>query len=166
MTYAVIMAGGVGSRFWPQSRRSRPKQFLKVFGDASLLQQTRTRLDGFIPPERTLVVTNRAYVDQTRAQLPDVPPAFVLAEPEARNTAPAIAFAAARLRKASPEAVMVVLPADHFIGDEPRFREILAAAVEKAREPGAIVTIGITPTHPATGYGYIHFDPTARSDEK
>ncbi len=158
MEYAVIMAGGVGSRFWPASRRAHPKQFLKVFGDQTLIQQTVSRLDGLVPPERCYVVTNEAYVEKTREQLPQVPAANILAEPMSRNTAPCINFAAAELSRHDPEAMMIVLPADHVIEDEERFRSVLRVAIEKAREPGALVTVGINPTHPATGYGYIQFD--------
>lgn len=157
MTYAVIMAGGIGSRFWPASRRERPKQFLKVFGDETMIQQTVGRLEGLIPPERCYIVTNERYVDQTRTQLPDIPPENILAEPLSRNTAPCINFAAVSLAK-DPEAVMVVLPADHVIRDVDRFRRCLQVAIDAASEPGALVTVGINPTHPATGYGYIQFE--------
>ena len=162
--YAVIMAGGVGSRFWPRSRRARPKQFLDVLGPASLIQNTQARLQGLVPPERTLVVTHADYVGQTREHLPAVPAANVLAEPIARNTAPCIALAAARLVAEDPDATMVVLPADHLVANVGRFQEVLRAAVARAetpseRGPGPLVTIGIRPTHPETGYGYIQYDP-------
>lgn len=158
MVYAVIMAGGVGSRFWPASRRAQPKQFLSVFGEHTLIQQTVARLDGLVPPDRCYVVTNEAYVEQTREQLPDIPAQNVLAEPMSRNTAPCINYAAVTLQKVDPDAVMVVLPADHVIRDEEQFRDVLRVAIDAAAEPGALVTIGINPTHPATGYGYIQFD--------
>ena len=158
MEHAIIMAGGVGSRFWPASRRAHPKQFLRVFGDRTLIQQTIDRLDGLVPPERCYVVTNEAYVDETRKQLPKLPVENILAEPMSRNTAPCINFAAAELTRRDPEAIMIVLPADHVVKDEKRFRSVVRVAVAKAREPGALVTIGINPTHPATGYGYIQFD--------
>ncbi|NNE46514.1 MAG: mannose-1-phosphate guanylyltransferase [Rhodothermales bacterium] len=155
--YAVIMAGGVGSRFWPESRHARPKQFLKVLGDDTLIQRTVARLDGFIPPSRCFVVTNEEYVAQTREQLEHVPPENIIAEPIGRNTAPCILYAAIKLIARDPDAVMVVLPADHLIQQVDRFHEILRVAAEKAAEPGALVTIGITPDFPATGYGYIQF---------
>lgn len=158
MTYAVIMAGGIGSRFWPRSRRARPKQFLSVFGDATLLQNTVARLEGFIPPERCFVVTNARYVEQTREQLPGLPPENILGEPISRNTAPCIAFAAHRLAAIDPEATMVVLPADHVIADVAAFHDVLRAAVDQSAEQGALVTIGIEPTYPATGYGYVQFE--------
>lgn len=161
MTYAVIMAGGIGSRFWPQSRKARPKQFLNVFGDATLIQNTVARLQGLIPPERCFVVTHERYVEQTRDQLPALPEENILAEPISRNTAPCIVYAALRLLKQDPEATMVVLPADHLIQNVRRFHTVLSAAIEKAQEPGALVTIGITPTHPETGYGYIQYEPSS-----
>ncbi|GIV62087.1 MAG: mannose-1-phosphate guanylyltransferase [Rhodothermaceae bacterium] len=166
-TYAVIMAGGIGSRFWPKSRLDHPKQFLNVFGDATLIQNTVARLQGLIPPERCFVVTHERYVAQTREQLPAVPPENILAEPMSRNTAPCIAYAAVRLRALDPEATMVVLPADHVITNVQQFHRVLRTAIETAQEPGALVTIGITPTYPATGYGYIQFDgnPDTLSDE-
>lgn len=158
MLYAVIMAGGIGSRFWPKSRRARPKQFLDVFGETTLIQDTVARLGDLVPPERCLVVTHERYVAQTQEQLPDVPARNILAEPQSRNTAPCIAFAAATLLKRDPEATMMVLPADHDIRNTARFLEVLRVAVEKAQTPGALVTIGLHPTYPATGYGYIQFD--------
>ena len=157
-TYAVIMAGGIGSRFWPRSRQAHPKQFLNVFGDATLIQNTVARLQGMIPPEHCLVVTHERYFAQTRDQLPAVPAENILAEPLSRNTAPCIAYAAVRLLARDPDALMVVLPADHVIRNARQFHEVLQTAIEKAREPGALVTIGISPTHPATGFGYIQFD--------
>jgi mannose-1-phosphate guanylyltransferase len=158
MTYAVIMAGGVGSRFWPQSRQAHPKQFLRVLGEATLIQNTLARLQGLIPPERCFIVTHERYVEQTRDQLPAVPAENILAEPISRNTAPCIAYAAAHLKQLDPEATMVVLPADHVITNTRRFHEVLRAAIDTAEEPGSLVTIGIQPTHPETGYGYIQFD--------
>ena len=157
-THAVIMAGGIGSRFWPASRQARPKQFLNVFGDATLIQNTAARLQGLAPPERQFVVTNARYTEQTTRQLPAVPAENVLAEPVGRNTAPCIAYAATVLHARDPEAMMIVLPADHVIRDVRRFHDTLGAAVEQAQEPGALVTLGIEPTHPATGYGYIQYE--------
>ncbi|MBE2186166.1 MAG: mannose-1-phosphate guanylyltransferase [Rhodothermales bacterium] len=160
MLYAVILAGGVGSRFWPQSRQSFPKQFLSIGGERTLIQDTVDRLDGLVPPERVFVVTGTRYLDETRRQLPEVPEENLLAEPLARNTAPAIAFAAAHLYARDPDATLVVLPADHVVTSVSRFHEVLDAAIEQAQTPGALVTIGIAPTHPETGYGYLQFDGT------
>ena len=158
MTYAVIMAGGIGTRFWPKSRKAHPKQFMNVFGDATLIQNTMARLQGFVPPERCLVVTHERYVEKTRQQLPAVPADNILAEPISRNTAPCIAYAALELHERDPDATMVVLPADHVIRNVERFHASLDVAVEKAQESNVLVTIGISPTHPATGYGYLQFD--------
>ncbi|MEM1126090.1 MAG: mannose-1-phosphate guanylyltransferase [Bacteroidota bacterium] len=160
MTYAVIMAGGIGSRFWPASRKGFPKQFLQVFGEATLIQNTVARLQGLIPPERCLIVTHERYIELTRQQLPAVPPENILAEPISRNTAPCIAFAAMRLMQEDPDATMVVLPADHVISNVRAFHKVLGAAIQQAQTPGTLVTIGINPTHPATGYGYIQFEGT------
>lgn len=158
MTYAVIMAGGIGTRFWPKSRKAHPKQFMNVFGDATLIQNTMARLQGFVPPERCLVVTHERYVEKTKKQLPALPDENILAEPISRNTAPCITYAAVELHERDPDATMIVLPADHVIRDVRRFHESLDTAVEKAQEDDALVTIGIKPTHPATGYGYLQFD--------
>jgi mannose-1-phosphate guanylyltransferase len=156
-TYAVIMAGGVGSRFWPRSRQDAPKQFLDVFERASLIQNTFARLQPLVPAERCYVVTNERYIVQTREHLPAVPEENILAEPASRNTAPAIAFAAAHLHALDPDATMVVLPADHVIRNVAAFQNVLEAAIAKAEESDALVTIGIEPTHPETGYGYIQY---------
>ena len=166
MLYAVIMAGGVGSRFWPRSRKASPKQFLRFSGDRSLIQTTMDRLAPIVPPERVLVVTHARYAEQTQQQLPDMPRENILAEPIARNTAPCIAFAAAHLAARDPQATMLVLPADHVIRDQKAFEHVVAVAVQKAQTPGALVTIGIEPTHPETGYGYIQYEaPEGESGE-
>jgi len=153
--YAVIMAGGSGTRFWPLSRRAWPKQFLALAdSEESLLQSTVRRISGLVPSERILVVTSERHSDATRKQLPELPPENVLAEPAARNTAPCVAWAAAHVSARSPQAVMMVLPADPHIGDEAAYRSLLSRAAEAARTEG-IVTIGVSPTRPETGYGYI-----------
>ncbi|HEX8299916.1 MAG TPA: mannose-1-phosphate guanylyltransferase [Rubricoccaceae bacterium] len=161
--YAVIMAGGVGSRFWPSSRRAHPKQFLDVFGEASMIQNTFARLQPLVTPERVFVVTNTDYAAKTREHLPAIPVENILAEPVARNTAPCVALAAARLHALDPDATMIVLPADHVITNVARFHDVLAAAVEAAQGPAVegerpLVTLGIRPAHPETGYGYLQFD--------
>jgi len=157
-TYAVIMAGGIGSRFWPRSRRENPKQFLNVINDTTLIQNTVSRLQGLIPPENCYVVTHERYVDQTCEQLPAVPRENILAEPISRNTAPCIAYAAIQLLARDPDATMIVLPADHVIQNVRAFHEVLRTAIEAAQEPRSLITIGITPEYPATGYGYIQYD--------
>ena len=159
MVHAVMMAGGIGSRFWPRSRRSNPKQFLSILGDDTLIQATVARLAGIVPTENIHIVTNERYVEQTRNQLPALPPENVLAEPISKNTAPCITFAAQVIHAKDPEAVMVVLPADHIIRDVRLFHDTLKVGIDKAAEEGSLVTIGIEPTYPATGYGYVQFDP-------
>jgi mannose-1-phosphate guanylyltransferase len=152
------MAGGVGRRFWPLSRVERPKQFLKFFGDRSLLQMTVDRMRPLMPAENILIVTNERYLEQTAEQLPEIPTANILLEPVSRNTAPCIAFGAGIVHRDHPNAVMLVLPADHLVQDVPAFHEVLRLAIRAAEEPGALVTIGIRPNRPATGYGYIEFE--------
>lgn len=155
MVYSVIMAGGVGTRFWPRSRESNPKQFLNLFGETSMIQQTVERLGGFIEPQEVVVVTNRDYVNLVKKQLPSVNESFIIGEPVARNTAPCIASAAALLHKKDPESVMIVLPADHRVGKPEEFKKVLQTAVNTATKENGLVTIGIKPSWPETGYGYI-----------
>ncbi len=153
--FAVIMAGGSGTRFWPASRKKLPKQFLAVGGKRSLIAETAARLGTLVPPERRLVVAGQEHVALVRKALRNLPPENVLAEPVARNTAPCVAWAALEVEKRSPGAVHAVFPADHVIGPARTFRKTLQAAAEEARTSGALVTFGIRPTFPATGYGYI-----------
>jgi len=155
--HAVILAGGVGSRFWPLSRLERPKQFLSVFGERPLLEETLSRLPHRLPPERIWVVTSRLHVERTRQLLPWLPAGNVLGEPLGRNTAAAVGLAALRLRAADAEATMVVLPADHYIGDDEEFLCTLERAVSASRG-GRLVTLGIAPDRPETGYGYIQHE--------
>jgi mannose-1-phosphate guanylyltransferase len=152
--YALIMAGGTGSRLWPRSRTQRPKQFLDITGDLTMLQQSQRRLLPLIPIERTLIATNRQYVEIVSRQLPEIPPENILGEPTGRGTAAAIGLAAVNLRKRSPNAVMAVLTADHLIKKTDVFRQVLMAAADVATEDW-LVTLGITPSYPETGYGYI-----------
>jgi mannose-1-phosphate guanylyltransferase len=153
--WAVIMAGGSGTRFWPASRRAVPKQFLRVAGNRTLIQETAARLGDLIPPERRLVVAGVDHVALVRKQLPKIPPENVLAEPTGRNTAPCVAWAALEIARRSPDSVQVVLPSDHVIRPAPEFRKLLRAAADEAAQSQALVTFGIRPTFPATGYGYI-----------
>ena len=162
--FCLIMAGGVGRRFWPLSRVERPKQFLKFFGERSLLQMTVDRMRALIPPTQCLIVTNERYLEQTQQQLPEVPRENILLEPVSRNTAPCIAFGASLVHRIRPDAVIVVLPADHLIQDIASFHEALETAIEKASIPGTLVTIGIRPARAATGYGYIEFDLESSTD--
>lgn len=153
--YIVILAGGSGTRFWPLSRKRMPKQLISVFGGRSMLQRTVERV---IPlnPKRILVVTNALQAAETARQLESLTtiPIDIIAEPKARNTAPAIGLAASIIARYDPDGVMVVLPADHYIVQENRFRDVLREAVKTALD-GTLVTLGITPTRPETGYGYI-----------
>lgn len=155
MLHAVIMAGGSGTRFWPESRTHRPKQLLPVTGGRAMLAETALRLDPLIPFERTWVVTNALQVQGVRRALPELPVSNVLVEPCARNTAPCVALAAAVLLESDSEAVMAVLPADHAVEPDEDFRRALAAGAAAAAEKGVFVTFGIPPSFPATGYGYI-----------
>jgi len=155
--YAVILAGGIGSRFWPLSRSTTPKQLLSVVGDESLLQATIKRLNPLIPPEKVFVVTNEEQAELIRIHLSyegeSLSPGYIV-EPMGRNTAPAIGLAALRLYEIDPEAVMAVLPADHIIRDNENFRDHLVKGADLARK-GHLVTFGVIPTTPETGYGYI-----------
>lgn len=158
---AVIMAGGKGERFWPKSRVQCPKQFLSLTGDGeTMLQKTFRRIRGIVPPERIYIVTNGEYMTLVQEQLPEIPEQNLLREPAARNTAPCIALAAAVIEKRLGESVMLVLPADHLVRHESLCADVLCRAAAAAEETDALVTIGITPTYPETGYGYIAFSRT------
>ena len=152
--FAVIMAGGSGTRFWPLSRNARPKQLVQIIGDGTMIQTTVARLQPFIPPERVLVITTAALAEETRKQLPMLKPEHVIAEPVGRDTAACVCLAALVVEKMSPGATMILLPADQVIRPADQFQKALAAGVEVARG-GNLVTYGITPRFPATGYGYI-----------
>ena len=158
--FGVIMAGGVGSRFWPASTEETPKQFLDLTGEGkSLLRQTFERLAGFIPEERILVVTNRKYREKIARELPELPVGNILTEPAMRNTAPAVLYSANRIFTIDPDALMVVTPADHYIRNKEAFQADMRYAADFARKNDALMTIGIPPHSPHTGYGYIEFDP-------
>lgn len=154
-TYAVIMAGGVGSRFWPSSRAATPKQLLDLTGSGrTMIAATAERLQPDVPPERVFVVTGRVTLDAVRAALPDLPPGNVLAEPQGRNTAPCIGWAAVHVARRDPAGVLAVMPSDHLVADRAAFMAAVRTAVGAARG-GALVTFGITPDRPETGFGYI-----------
>lgn len=153
--HPVIMAGGSGTRFWPLSRRTRPKQFLPLTSPKPLLVDTLERLSPLTKPEDAFVVCGPVHAEPVRAMLPALPASQLLVEPVARNTAPAIGLAALHVHARDPEGVLLVLPSDHHIDDTARFRETLSAAAALAGE-GFLTTIGITPTRPETGFGYIH----------
>lgn len=164
MVYAVIMAGGSGTRFWPKSTSSLPKQFLNLFGDGTMIQNTAKRIEDIIPQERIIVVTNEKYVSIVRDQLPKVPQDNIVGEPVAKNTAPCVAIAAELIRKKDPNGVMVVLPADHHITEPEKFTNILSSAVAKAESGDFLVTIGVEPSRPETGFGYIHSDSSSKEE--
>ncbi|MFZ4395597.1 MAG: mannose-1-phosphate guanylyltransferase [Kiritimatiellia bacterium] len=153
--YAVIMAGGRGERFWPLSTAARPKQFLTLFGGKTLLAQAVDRLAGLIPPERILVITSRDLVDATRAAASNLPAANIIGEPVGRDTAAACALACALVTQRDPQGVVCILTADQLMADVVTFRQILADSVAVATARAVIVTIGIQPTYPSTGFGYI-----------
>ena len=157
------MAGGIGSRFWPMSRQSRPKQFLDILGTGkSFIRHTFERFEKLIPAENFLVVTNRRYKELVLEHLPELRPEQILCEPVGRNTAPCIAYAAYTLLKRDPEAEMVVTPSDHLILNEEDFRAIIRECMEFAVANDALMTVGIKPTRPETGYGYIQVSDDSR----
>lgn len=162
MTFAVILAGGWGERLWPMSTRGRPKQLLTLTGDTSLVRSTLLRISPLVAVRRTLVVTNVSLRELIASELPEVPRERVIGEPVGKNTAPAIALAAHLVLAEDPEAVMVVLPADHIIRDDRAFRAAIATAISTAERLGALVTLGIRPSRDETEYGYIEAgDPSA-----
>jgi mannose-1-phosphate guanylyltransferase len=155
------MAGGVGTRFWPRSREKFPKHLLEIIGKGTMLQNTVKRLETLVSPENVFIVTNRLQRAHIVKQLPNVPEQNIIVEPVGRNTAPCIGLAAFHVRRVDPAAVMIVLPADHMIQNVDEFRRVLNVAVETADVSKSLVTVGIKPTHPETGYGYIQFDQEA-----
>jgi mannose-1-phosphate guanylyltransferase len=156
--YAIIMAGGVGTRFWPYSRSSYPKQFLDILGTgSSLLQLTYKRFSKHFLKENIYVVTNQAYIGLVKSQIPDISDHCVLGEPSAKNTAACIAFASSKIHKTNTHSICVVAPSDHLILDESQFMEHLNGAMEYAQKNDALITLGIRPNRPDTGYGYIQY---------
>ena len=162
--HLVIMAGGVGSRFWPMSSVDCPKQFIDILGvGRSLLQLTYDRFKGICPDENVWVVTNQKYETLVREQLPNVPADHVLLEPCRRNTAPCIAYVSWRIKSQDPNANVVVTPSDHIVADGDEFRRIIKTCMKFTAETDAIVTLGMSPTRPETGYGYIQADLSTAS---
>jgi mannose-1-phosphate guanylyltransferase len=158
MLHAMIMAGGGGTRFWPRSRTARPKQFLAMSGERTLLQMALDRLEACgLPPQRSWILTGQAYLEETARQLPGLPASHIVGEPTGRDTAPCVGLGAALIAREDPDAVILVTPADHVIEPLREFARAVHAAEALAVElPGSLVTFGIAPTFPSTGYGYIH----------
>lgn len=159
--YCIIMAGGIGARFWPLSRQNNPKQFIDILGTGeTLIQTTFKRFTTVCPPENIYIVTNEIYKDQVLSQLPLVSEEQVLCEPARRNTAPCIAYANYRILQRNPEANIVVAPSDHIILKEDIFTEVITSALKASAENDWLLTLGIQPSRPDTGYGYIQFEET------
>ncbi len=152
------MAGGSGTRFWPLSRKKTPKQVLSITGQNSLLRDTVERITGLIPRERTLIVTNRLQTKAIKPLLPEMTDDNYILEPSSRNTAPCIGLAATHLLRKDPDAIMLVMPSDHLVREADAFRNVISKGVEVVYKHDALVTIGIPPTRPETGYGYVQFD--------
>jgi len=162
--HLVIMAGGVGSRFWPMSTAEKPKQFIDVLGvGRSLLQLTIDRFEGICDAKNVWIVTNKRYEEIVREQLPDVPADHILLEPCRRNTAPCIAYVSWRIKSQDPKANIVVTPSDHIVTNGEEFRRVVTSCLKFTGETDAIVTLGMKPTRPETGYGYIQADLRAAS---
>lgn len=164
MNHLVIMAGGLGSRFWPMSTPDHPKQFIDVLGvGRSLMQLTYDRFKGICEPENVWIVTNADYVQTVHEQLPEVPVGNILSEPCRRNTAPCIAYVSYRIKSKDANANIVVTPSDHVVVNVQEFQRVISGALQFAGETDAIVTLGMKPTRPETGYGYIQADMSAQS---
>lgn len=162
--HLVIMAGGVGSRFWPMSTEETPKQFIDVLGvGRSLLQLTRDRFESVVPHDNIWVVTNRKYVHMVQQQLPDMPTNHILCEPCRRNTAPCIAYVSWRIKAQDPKANIVVTPSDHIVTDPVEFRRVVSECLDFTADSDAIVTLGMKTSRPETGYGYIQADLSSSS---
>lgn len=162
--YALIMAGGVGSRFWPRSKEKTPKQLIKIFGDKTMIQDTVGRLEGVIPKENIFIITNKVQREEIIKQLPEIPVKNILEEPFGRNTAACIGLASIMIEEKSKDAITIVLPADHIIKDKVSFQKTITSAAKFANESKGLVTIGIIPTRPEIGYGYIQIDDSIVTD--
>ena len=164
-TYVAIMAGGIGSRFWPMSRTDFPKQFLDILNiGRTLIQGTFDRFVNFVPAENIYVVTSEQYKHIVAKQLPEIPVENILCEPSRKNTAPCVAYVSHKLMQLNPEANLICAPADHIILEPENFKNICLDALKFTSHIKALVTLGIKPTHPNTGYGYIQYEPHAVSD--
>ena len=163
--YVAIMAGGIGSRFWPMSRTHMPKQFLDILNTGkTLIQWTFERFSAFIPMENIFIVTNESYAPIVQEQLPELPRENIVSEPSRKNTAPCIAYISYKIHKQNPEANLICAPADHLIMDGTAFRKVCLEALQFVDKHPALLTLGIKPTRPDTGYGYIQYETEAVSD--
>ncbi|MFM9910223.1 MAG: mannose-1-phosphate guanylyltransferase [Chitinophagaceae bacterium] len=163
--YVAIMAGGIGSRFWPMSRTNFPKQFLDILGTGrTLIQATFDRFKNFIPAENIFIVTSNEYINIVKKQLPDLPLDNILGEPSRKNTAPCIAYISFKLLQLDPQASLIVAPADHLILDPIAFKKVCLEALAFVNKDNAFITLGIKPTYPNTGYGYIQYEQHAVTD--
>lgn len=164
--FCVIMAGGIGSRFWPMSRTSQPKQFIDILGSGeTLIQQTFRRFERVCPSENIYIVTNEIYRNQIKQQIPHIKDEQIVCEPARRNTAPCIAYANYKIHHINPDANIIVAPSDHIILKEDEFVEVITKALEATKENDWLVTLGITPSRPDTGYGYIQFNESTKWDK-
>ncbi len=165
--YAIVMAGGIGSRFWPSSKANNPKQFIDILGiGESLFQTTFKRLSGLIPEENIYILTNERYVEMVKEQIPDLKEEQIVPEPEMRNTAPSILLGALKIHKKNPDALTIVAPSDHWIDDENAFLDSIQLAFDEVEKEDKIITLGVEPSHPNTGYGYIKYDKENSSSIK
>src|SRR5580693_796268 len=163
--YVAIMAGGIGSRFWPMSRQNFPKQFLDILNiGETLIQTTFKRFLSFIPKENIYIITSAEYVDIVKKQLKDVPEENILGEPSRKNTAPCIAYISFKLQQKNPEASLIVAPSDHLILNEKDFNKVCLEALNFVNKHNAFITLGIKPSSPNTGYGYIQHEPQSVTD--
>jgi mannose-1-phosphate guanylyltransferase len=164
--YVAIMAGGIGSRFWPKSRTAYPKQFLDILNTGkSLIQWTFERYTTLIPVENIFIITSEEYKEIVAEQLPSVPIENIVAEPSRKNTAPCVAYIAFKLLQKDPEAALIIAPSDHMILDVEGFKKIASAALDFVSKHSSFLTLGIQPTHPNTGYGYIQYDDANAKEE-
>lgn len=164
--YALIMAGGIGSRFWPISRTAHPKQFIDILGTGkTLIQQTYERFLKIVPKENIFILTNESYIQLVKEQLPDLDDSQILAEPIMRNTAPCIAYGSHKILKLNPEASIVVAPSDHLIMDSEEFTRCIKKSLETASNHDCLISLGIKPSRPDTGYGYIQFNTKKIGDD-
>jgi len=164
--YALIMAGGIGSRFWPISRTAHPKQFIDILGTGkTLIQQTYDRFLKIVPKENIFILTNESYIQLVQEQLPDLDNSQILAEPIMRNTAPCIAYGSHKILKLNPEASIVVAPSDHLIMDSEEFTRCIKKSLETASTHDCLISLGIKPSRPDTGYGYIEYNTKKIGDD-